>query len=77
MRGEGEQLVGIGFVEDEVVLDSVDQFGVLGRDVSIDIDGILQVEERLLVALDCEVDELIGLVDEVVDESVPAEDDIG
>ena len=76
MGGEGQELVGICFVEDEVVLDSVDQFGVLSGDVSVDVDGELQVEEGLLVALDCEVDELIGLVDEIVDESVPTEDDI-
>lgn len=37
VRGEGEQMVRCGFVDEEVVLDSLSYFGVLDRDVRVDV----------------------------------------
>jgi len=63
MWGEGEELVRIGLVENKIVLYSINQFSVLGGDICVDIDWVLQVEEGLFVAFDGEVDEFICLVD--------------
>lgn len=54
--GEAHQFVGVGFVEDVVVLGAVRQFQVFCWDVRVRVDGKLEVVEGLFVSDDTQVD---------------------
>lgn len=51
--------------EFEVILSVIDQFGVLGRDICFDVDGVLYGEEGLLVAEDADIYDFGCLIDQI------------
>jgi hypothetical protein len=52
VRRKGEQMVRCGLIDEEVVLHTLAYLCILGRDIRIHVQGILQLVERLSISSD-------------------------
>ena len=63
-------------VEDEVVLSAIHQLCVLGRDIGIDIQRVMDRVQSFLVSSDSNIHHLRCLIDDVLVTATPVEDNI-
>jgi hypothetical protein len=76
VRAEGEELVGVVAVEEEVVLAAVGQLGVLRGDVGLNIERVLQIVQTFSIALDSNIDHLDTRVHQQFQPTIPRKGDL-
>ena len=73
VRVEGEELVGMRAVQHEVVLSTLWQFGVFGRNVGLDVKGVVDIVQRLGISSDRNIYNFDGRINQHLHSAIPGE----